>query len=243
MILQQHASGTLAIRQVDHAAFAAFLLEHWSDHNFPNNPQREQIILATREHDCGWQELDSNPRLDASTGMPVDFLHATPEESQGIWRRGAAEWVDRDPFVALLIVQHGYALNESSHRGSPVWKPFFTELAQLRAELRTRLGLTQNHVESAYSFLRMADWFSLACCMSTTIGMEKPEKYGGYQFRRDGERVLFRPYPFDERELSFDLPVHPLREGGYRSSSAAARAFERTDQQQITLNQLERFDK
>ena len=40
MIIQQNPSGTVAIKQQDHAELAAFLLEHWSDHNFPKNPQR-----------------------------------------------------------------------------------------------------------------------------------------------------------------------------------------------------------
>jgi hypothetical protein len=241
MIIQRHPAGTVAIRQADHAAFAAFLLEHWSDHNFPMNPLRDDIILATREHDSGWQKFDAAPRIDGSTHLPVDFMAINAEEAHDIWRKSSAKYLEINPFVALLITHHAYAINETTHRRAAVWKPFFTELAQLRAELRTLLGMTQNEVESSYSFLRMADWFSLAICASPEFGIEKPEKYGGYLSRREGDRYLFRPYPFDERELRYRLPVYPMREGGYRDTAAVRADLKKPAHQEIVLNQLERF--
>jgi hypothetical protein len=243
MIIQRHPSGTVAIRQADHAAFAAFLLEHWSDHNFPKNPLRDDIILATREHDSGWREFDAAPRIDPNTHLPVNFISIEAEEAHDIWRKSAMKYLETNPFVALLITHHAYAINEVAHRRAAVWKPFFTELAQLRAELRIKLGMTQNEVESSYSFLRMADWFSLAICMSHEFGLEKPEKYGGYLSRREGDRYLFRPYPFDERELVYELPVYRMKEKGYKDTAAVRADLKKPAIQQIVLNQLERFAK
>ena len=243
MIIQQNPSGTVAIKQQDHAELAAFLLEHWSDHNFPKNPQRDDIILATREHDSGWQEFDAAPPIDPQTHLPVDFLTVGGEVAQEIWRKSSGKYLEKNPFVALLITHHAYAINEASHRRDPAWKAFFTELAQLRAELRTQLGMTQNEVESSYSFLRMADWFSLAVCMSHEFGTEKPDKYGGYLSRREADRYLFRPFPFDERELTYELPVYAMRAKGYRSTAEVRPDLKKPSMQQIVLNQLERFAK
>ncbi len=215
MILQHRPDGIIAIKQQDHAAFAAFLLEHWAGHNFAHDPEREAILLATREHDNGWRVWDAAPRLDEATGLPVNLTHVTPEESLAIWRRGTATFLESDPFVALLITHHGYSIHEIAHKRQPEWKDFFTEFAQLRAELRTRLGLEHPQVERAYSYLRMADWFSLMYCLHHDLGAERPEQYGGYQFRRVAEELQFKPYPFDTRRLEYRLPVYPLRPEGY----------------------------
>ncbi len=240
MIVQQHPSGPIAIRQEDHAALAAFILEHWTDHNFPNNPERDQILLATREHDDGWRQLDDLPRRGAD-GLPVDFMSVTAEEAFGVWKRGSERFIDDDPFVALLIIHHGYSLYEHIHRKDPVWKALFTELAQQRAALRVQLGLTQNQVEHPYSYLRMADWFSLAWCTRPDLGSEKPERYGGYHLKRDGNAYLFRPYPFDERDLRYSLPVYPLRSEGYASDDELREAMSTPQIVEIPFNPLERW--
>jgi hypothetical protein len=241
MIVQRQASGRLAIKQEDHAALAGFFLEHWSDHGFQKNPEREKIILATREHDCGWKKFDSAPRIDQRTHFPVDFLHVTAEEAQEIWRRAVKAFIDTDPMIALLIIHHAYTLNETGHRRDSSWKPFFTELAQKRAELRTLLGMTHNDLEHSYSFLRIMDWFSLMYCMYPKFGEEKPEKYSGYSIKREGTHYLFRPYPFDEKGLRYQLPVYPMQKGGYPDEKELRKALKHPEFLEVVLNPLERF--
>jgi hypothetical protein len=246
LIIQRTSNSTLAIRQDDHAAFAAFMLEHWSDHKFPKHPHRDEILRATRYHDAGWIDYDAHPRLDEKTGLPVDFMHTTPEETFEVWRRGTAQFLESEPFVALLITHHAYALHESTHKRDGAWKEFFTMFAQQRAELRSKLGLTQNMVESSYSFLRMSDWFSLAYCLYPELGAEKAEQYSGYNFKRDGSdgnEYLFRPYPFDERDLSYDLPIYPLNPSGYKHIDELIPDLQTPQYQSIHLNPLERFAK
>ena len=240
MILQHTPDGIIAIKQEDHAALAAFFLEHWSDHNFAHDPERKQIILATCEHDNGWREVDADPPVDEATGLPVDFRRVDAETIFGIWRRATAKYIESDPFVALLITHHGYSLHEQEHKRNPVWKAFFTEFAQLRAELRNRLGLTQPDVERAYSYLRMMDWFSLAYCMNHELGQEKPDQYAGYNYRRTGNEFLFRPYPFDAKGLRHELPVYPLRPEGYNSREELLEALETPVIQEVLLNPLGR---
>jgi hypothetical protein len=240
MILQRTPDGIIAIKQEDHAALAAFFLEHWSDHNFAHDPERGQIILATREHDNGWGAFDADPALDETTGLPLDFRSMSPEATFEIWRRATAKYIESDPFVALLITHHGYSLHEQEHKRHPAWKAFFTEFAQLRAELRNRLGLTQPDVERAYSYVRMMDWFSLAYCMHHELGQEKPDQYAGYNYRRTGHEFLFRPYPFDAKGLRHELPIYPLRPEGYATQSELAAAFATPVMYEVLLNPLGR---
>jgi hypothetical protein len=243
MILQRTPEGTLAIKQVDHAALAAFFLEHWSDHNFAHDPERELIILATRDHDNGWEEFDDKPVLDPETRLPLDFTNVGVEESTRIWQRGTEKYLDTEPFIALLITNHAYSIHENTHKRDPAWKGFFTEFAQQRAELRTRLGLTQPQVERAYSYLRMMDWISLAYCLRYDLGAEKPEQYSGYNIRRTGNELLLRPYPFDAKDLRFQLPVYRMRDEGYDDTPSLQAAFEQPQYLEVVLNPLGRISR
>jgi len=242
MILQKNRKQVIAIKQEDHAAFAAFLLENWSDHGFPHDPDREQIIFATKVHDNGWKEYDANPRLDQRTQLPIDFMHVNAEETYEVWMRGSKKYVEKDPLVALLITHHAYALHEHAHRRDGVWKKFFIELAQQRATLRDQLGLVHNQVERIYSFLRMADWFSLSYCLDPKLGAEKPAKYAGYSVRRDGSTFQFRPYPFHSRELHYKLPFYPLDKTGYASQAKIQAALKKPSYEEIHILPLERFE-
>ncbi len=240
MIIQRHKGEILAIKQEDHAAFAGFLLEHWSDHRFSRDANREDIIFATRMHDNGWREYDEAPRLNKGTGIPVDFRHVNAEEAYEVWMRGTNRYLEERPFVALLIAHHGYSLHEHAHNRDGIWKKFFVELAQIRGELRTKLELTHNALEHSYSFLRMMDWYSLAYCMDPEVGKEKPQVYAGYKFKRNGPEYLFRPYPFDTKNLSYTLPVYRLDPEGYKTEKALRKALAEPEPYEITLNPLRR---
>lgn len=240
MILQRTPEGVIAIKQEDHAALAGFLMQHWSDHNFAHDLERKEILLATREHDNGWKEFDEQPELDERTGLPVEFTAIGTDRAFDIWRRGSRKYIDDDPFVALLITHHAYSIHEQSHKRNPEWKAFFTEFAQQRAELRIRLDLGQPEVERAYSYLRMMDWFALAYCMHYDLGAEKPEQYAGYHFKRDGNEFLIRPYPFDAKDLRFELPVYPMKDGGYEDVESLRAAFTKPEYRTVLLNPLGR---
>lgn len=243
MILQHTPDGILAIKQEDHAAFAAFLLDHWSAHNFLHDPEREQIIFATREHDNGWGKVDDAAKVDPATGLPLPFTDITADQALDIWRRGSRKYIDSDPFVALLITHHAYSIYEQGNKRNPEWKPFFTEFAQQRAELRNRLGLDHPHVERAYSYLRMMDWFTLAFCMNHELGTERSEQYAGYNFKRAGSEFLFRPYPFDAKDIVYRLPVYPLQPEGYENDRALRAALKKPHYLEVLLNPLGRREK
>ena len=239
MIITKQRKKITAIKQEDHAAFAAFLLERWSDHGFKHDPIREAVIKATGEHDNGWREFDAAPRINPKNRLPIDFKNLSPEETFEIWMRGSRRFIDEDPFVALLITHHAYAIHEHTHNRSGVWKEFFTSLAQQRGQLRDQLGLTHNDVEHGYSFLRMMDWFSLMFCSNLKLGNARPAQYAGYKVKRDGSSFLFRPFPFVERAMVYQLPVYMLNPDGYDSTEEAQNDLQKPTYLEITINPLE----
>lgn len=242
MIVQRQRSGKLAVKQEDHAALAAFILENWAAHSFPNHPDRDRIIIATREHDLGWRKFDANPRLDAKSHLPVDYTKITPAEATTIWSEAADKFIKTDPFVALLITHHAYTLHEVTSRRDSKWKQFFIDFARRRAALRDGLGLTHNEIEHPYSFIRMADWFSLQFCLEPKLGEEAPERYAGYTVRREGDRYLFRPYPFTSRQLFYTLPVYPMPPKGFATEKEVRSAMKKPQSIDIVFGALERWE-
>lgn len=239
MIITRQRKNITAIKQEDHAAFAAFLLERWSDHGFKHDPIRDAVIMATREHDNGWKEFDAAPRINPKTRLPIDFKNPSPEETYEIWMRGTRRFIKENPYVALLITHHAYSLHEHAHNRSGIWKDFFVTLARQRGELRDMLGLTHNDVEHGYSFVRMMDWFSLMFCSNLKLGHARPAQYAGYKVKRDGEAFLFRPYPFADRNLRYQLPVCMLNPDGYDSTEQAAADLANPTHIEIVINPLE----
>jgi hypothetical protein len=242
MIVQRQRTGKLAVKQEDHAAFAAFLLENWAAHSFPNHPDRETIILATRCHDLGWKKFDATPRLDAKSKLPVDYTKITPQEATEIWTAASERFVETDPFVALLITHHAYTLHEATSRRDSKWKQFFIDFARRRAALRDQLGLTHNEVEHPYSFMRMAVWFSMQFCLEPKLGEERPERYAGYAVKRETDSYLFRPYPFTARTLHYSLPVYPMPAKGFATDKELKSALKKPETIEITFGALERWE-
>lgn len=239
MIVTKNRKEVIAIRQEDHAAFAAFMLERWSDHGFRHDPLREAIIKATREHDNGWHDFDAAPRISPKTKLPVDFKNIDAEETYRIWIEGSQKFIEDDPYVALLITHHAYSLHEHAHNRTGIWKEFFVILAKQRGRLRDQLGLTHNDVEHGYSFLRMMDWFSLMFCSNRTLGHVRPAQYAGYKVKRDEDAFLFRPYPFADRELVYHMPVYPLNPKGYADTEEVQADLQEPTTWEILINPLE----
>jgi hypothetical protein len=242
MIVQRQRSGKLAVKQEDHAALAAFILENWAAHSFPNHPDRDRIILATRCHDLGWKKFDATPRLDAKTHLPVDYTKITPQEATAIWTEASEKFIEREPFVALLITHHAYTLHEVTSRRDSKWKQFFIDFARRRAALRDQLSLTHNEVEHPYSFMRMAVWFSMQFCLEPKLGDERPERYAGYGVKREENGYLFRPYPFASRKLVYTLPVYPMPPKGFASEKELKSALKKPDSIEIVFGPLERWE-
>ena len=58
MIVRTGPDHLLLITQPDHAALSAAIMGRWRRDGLPAHPRREWLLLATREHDAGWAEVD-----------------------------------------------------------------------------------------------------------------------------------------------------------------------------------------
>src|SRR5262245_59722275 len=90
------------VSQSDHARFAFELLSLWRADDLPRHPRRPELLFAVREHDNGWREIDSAPRVDAR-GAPLDFLHVDDGARREVWDLGTARYAQEHPYATALI--------------------------------------------------------------------------------------------------------------------------------------------
>lgn len=210
----ERATHWVLFTQTDHAGLAADILglmPRLADH-----PLRDELLRATREHDNGWAESDSAPRVDAQ-GLPCDFRSMPSLARLDLWQRGVQRHLTADPPVALLILRHALRL----HRGDadPPWAEALRSWTALEYELRQDLLLDEELVDETYRHLELADSISLAACgaldQASVAGaritrlprseVEDPELFaavrlepfplaGSTTFRISGRRIPRRPY-------------------------------------------------
>ncbi|HEY7289905.1 MAG TPA: DUF3891 family protein [Vicinamibacterales bacterium] len=215
------ASGRLQlITQPDHAAAARAIMEHWPP--LQSATRRDSILLAVREHDNGWRELDEAPSVDPDRGTVFDFLTLPLEQRQGVWPRGVDRLAGHDQWAAALVAHHAVFVYHR-YRGQPAWSPFFHALETRRDALVSACGNSTSDLISDYAFLRIGDLISLTFCTRMT----DEQAFDGWTFRLDGDRVLVTPDVLNGRDISFAVVAREVADVPYRSDSelrAAVRA-------------------
>ena len=142
MIVVHDGPSLLLVTQNDHAHFSGELLSLWRGDGLPDDPRRDDIVFAAREHDNGWREADAAPRLDRESGEPYGFLSLPAADRIEIWRRGIHRYRERRPYAALLIHQHALALHASFGAGDE-YAELLEEVRASRDELLETSGSTR----------------------------------------------------------------------------------------------------
>jgi hypothetical protein len=219
----------LLITQPDHAALAAAIMARWRRDGLPAHPRREGLLLATREHDAGWAEVDVSPIVDPASGCLLDFIHAPDAVRQGVWPRSIERLADW-PYAAALVAQHALHVFRDN-RSNPAWRRFFARIEGLRAEqLHRAAPLTLDDLVTDYFFVRMGDLVSL-CFANHWSG---PQREGEYSIRVEGPRVMVTPDPFGGETVPLSLPARRLSARAYTSAADAAAALAAAPQ--VTLD-------
>lgn len=220
MIIQPRGASLLLITQPDHAALSAEIMRHWRDKGLVTHPRRESVLLAIREHDNGWREVDERPLVSPSGGALLDFLNAPGEVRRDIWPR-AVERLAHDPWAAALVAQHAIHIYRR-YRGDSAWDEFFVGLEAARASHLgrvDRLGLED--LLADYPFVRLGDLVSLTFCNGWSEGPEQP----GYAMRLRDERLTVTPDPFGGAKIRLSVRAREVPNRPFESEAEAARVF------------------
>jgi hypothetical protein len=220
MIIRPDDAWLLFMTQHDHARLAADLLSHWTADGFPNHPRRDALLLAAREHDNGWRDIDDGPAFDSASGAPLDFISIADQTKRGLWP-GAIERVAQvSPYAAALIAQHAISIYDS-HADDSSWRPFFQDMAGRRDQLIEHTPDASADLQSDYRFLSIVDLLSLSFCNAWT---DERERYG-CRVRYAAEGIDVTPAPFGEA-VPLRIRARRLPNRRYASTADLRAAFE-----------------
>src|SRR5262245_59938055 len=192
----------------------------WQAGGLTDNPRRETILTATREHDNGWHEEDESMHVD-ERGEPLDFISVSADVKQRIWPRAAARLASVSPYVAALVAQHELTIF-ASLRHDPIWRSFFTLMERTRNELLARVAPDEATAAGLdYDFVRLGDQLSLVFCNGRTAPMASV----GCQIRLNGSTLEVAPDPFGGQRVPLSVPARVVPARAYPSASAIRAAY------------------
>ena len=190
MIVVSQDDRLVVTTQPDHAVLSAELLALWREDGLPENPRRQAILFAAREHDNGWREPDAAPRVNPTTGHPHTFQTIPPGLRSEIWLQGVRRFHQEQPYASLLVAEHAAHLLED-HREHAPWEAFFRTLDEHRETLLKECAVGPDEVAADYRFLELADLLSLAVCSC----WPEPFDRRGVRFSVSEDVLALEPFP------------------------------------------------
>jgi hypothetical protein len=195
MIVRDEGATFLLITQPDHAQLSETIVA--AIHTEPplEGPARRTILLATREHDNGWMEVDAEPTIDPATGRPRDFMSGSARVKHELWLRGITRVAKTDPLAGALVAEHAITVY-AYRQGQPEWAPFFGTIDAMRDALLQRIGMftgtPRETFQAEYRCVGLGDALSLQFCNAWA----EPHTTHGYQVSADRRTLVVAPDPF-----------------------------------------------
>jgi hypothetical protein len=194
MIVRDEADSFLLITQPDHARLAERIGAAMRSEPVLDTADRGAILLAMREHDNGWAEVDAEPEVEPVTGRPRDFMSGSPRVKYDLWLRGIGRAAQMDPRAGALVAEHALTVY-AYRRGDADWQMFFDSVTPIRDDLLKQIGMLAGDAREAfqrqYRCVQLTDAFSLQFCGGWRDGRSLE-----YQFIVRGNELLISPDPF-----------------------------------------------
>ena len=218
--------GWILITQHDHAELSGQIMTHWGNEVFVRPHPYDEVLFAVREHDSGWKEWDSLPKINPETGYPANFTEMSFEDQGDIWRRCYKPYSQDHTYASILVALHFSKFNRNNLRkdpGNKIAESLHKELKHFVAE-KLNLEVSNDIIKEIPSeiiknlkLLQIGDIISLALChgwRSVEI-TEVPYDYSGSEATihiesEDGFNYTVAPYPFDESTLKFSIQGRSL---------------------------------
>ena len=195
MIVRNEDNTLLLITQHDHARLASEILMAIRSEPILSGPDRETVLLATREHDNGWFEVDIKPSIDTKLGHPYNFTSGPVLTKLQLWPRGIARVAQVNSKAGALVAEHALTVYRD-RIDDPEWKNFFRSIKTTRNNLLKKSESdppNQIAFKEAYRCVRLGDLLSLNFC----AGWTTPQQVLGYRAELHKTTLVITPDPFD----------------------------------------------
>ena len=242
MIRRESGEGWTLITQPSHAFLSSRIMNFWGNENFESITPRDEVMVAIREHDCGWEKTDSMADFNPETGYPRNFMEMRTETQFEIWSECFERHLGEYPYACALIALHFSGFNERNISRNPGDRAAVLLKNKIREFLRQSLGISTGEgslngylpadVRANLRFLQVGDVISLALCHGTrsvTI-RDVPINYLGdtteiILFSEDGLNYRVSPNPFSQKSLHFDVSGRKLEKKSFDEETDLKEAF------------------
>lgn len=221
MIRRDKNGGWILITQHDHALLSGRIMKHWGNDKFVKPKPYNEVLFAISEHDSGWKQWDSSPKINTETGFPANFTEMNPYDQSVIWSKCYRANSTDHPYASALTALHFSKFNSSNLKKDPENEQLKLLQLDMRDFISKELNFNisngspnniPNDIAVNLKMLQIGDIISLTLChgwRSIEI-TEVPLDYKGSQTTlkmesEDGLNYKISPYPFDELELEFNI--------------------------------------
>ncbi len=242
MIRRESGEGWTLITQPSHAFLSSRIMNFWGNEDFEAIAPRDEVMLAIREHDCGWEKTDSMADLNPKNGYPRNFMEMRAESQLEIWSDCFEKHLGEHPYACALIALHFSELNERTISRDPGNEAAVSLREKIREFLRRSLEINVGEgnlnrylpadIRTNLRFLQMGDIISLGLCHgSKSVNIPGvPINYLGDTVEitlssEDGLNYTISPNPFSREFLRFDISGRKLEEKSFAAAAELENAF------------------
>ena len=244
MIRRESGEGWVLITQPSHALLSSKIMKFWGNENFGSIAPRDDVMLAIREHDCGWEKTDSAADFNPENGYPRSFMEMRSKSQFEIWSECFERHRDKHPYACVLIALHFSEFNERNISRDPGNKAAVSLREKIREFLRQSLGTSvgegslngylPSDIRTNLRFLQVGDVMSLALCHGSrsSIIRDVPINYLGDTaeitlLSEDGLNYTISPNPFSQDSIRFDISGTKLEKKSFDAEAELKDTFRR----------------
>lgn len=219
MIRRDEKDGWILISQHDHAELSGEIMKYWGNKEFDGLDR--EVLFAIGEHDNGWKEWDSSPKVNSVSRYPMNFLEMSSSDQSEIWRRCFKRHSANHPYASALIALHFGKLNEKSlnkNSNNGMARALQIEISDFVSDMlkinisNSDLNSLPKDVQVNLRLVQVADIISLTLCHGwLSIGIEDvPVSYNGSTAilnlkSIDGSNYVMAPYPFSQPLINLQV--------------------------------------
>lgn len=221
MIRRDNNGGWILITQHDHAVLSGQIMLHWGNDKFVKPEPYDEVLFAIKEHDSGWKDWDSSPKINTENGFPANFTEMSPHDQAVIWSKCYRSNSSDHPYASALTALHFSKFNSSNLKKDPENEQLKLLQLDMRGFISEVLGFNISNgstnripddIRVNLKMLQIGDILSLTLChgwRSIEI-TETPMDYSGTQTTlkmesEDGLNYRISPYPFGNSSLEFNI--------------------------------------
>ena len=226
MIRREFSEGWYLFTQYDHSLLSGEIMQHWGNKTFTKIDSVHRLIYAITNHDMGWRDWDSSPRINPENKFPASFIDMYPEEQHVIWSKCFENMPDEYAYSSALVALHFSTFNNNLLTANPGNEDLINFRNKLYSHVSGILNIDPgsidkhlpDEVQRGLKYIQIGDIISLAFCNgweSITI-KDAPVDHDGENSdlalgSRDGLNYTVHPYPFAESKIEFSIEAVKIK--------------------------------